>query len=192
MKTFEFCSESNTLKDIPYIPSPNQDDRPGEQAIDLLVIHSISLPPKQYGGPFVEQLFLNQLDPDYHPYFKTIEDLKVSSHLFIRRNGDVTQFVPFHKRAWHAGDSSFEGRDFCNDFSIGIELEGDEETPYTQEQYDSLVSCTVELFKHYPLKLDRIVSHSDISPGRKTDPGPSFDWALYKGLLANHGLQKVG
>jgi AmpD protein len=165
-------------------PSPNCDDRPASAAPELLVIHSISLPPGEFGGPEVEQLFTNQLDWDAHPYFGEIRGLEVSSHLLIRRDGELVQFVPLTKRAWHAGASSFRGRDCCNDYSIGIELEGEDETPYTDEQYRVLADLCRAVLSAYPSLSGReIAAHSDIAPGRKTDPGPAFDWLrLYDGL----------
>jgi len=161
-------------------PSPNCNPRPQGNAIDLLVIHAISLPPGQFGGPFIADFFTNCLDTGCHSYFDTIKDLEVSSHLLIDREGVITQFVPFDQRAWHAGVSCFTGRDNCNDFSIGIELEGCDELPFEQVQYQRLAEVTRVLMKHYPgITSERIVGHSDIAPGRKTDPGPCFDWQVY-------------
>lgn len=157
-------------------PSPNYNQRPISE-ISLLVIHNISLPPKQYGGGFVEDFFCNQLDSNAHPYFKDIAELKVSSHLFIRRDGSVVQFVPFNKRAWHAGQSHYSGRDNCNDFSIGIELEGCDDEAYSDNQYDMLAKVTQSLMLAYPnITADRITGHEHIAPRRKTDPGASFKW----------------
>jgi AmpD protein len=161
-------------------PSPNQDARPPGATLDLIVVHGIGLPPGEFGGPWVEQLFLNTLPPDAHPYFRTIEGLKVSAHVFVRRDGAMLQFVPFHARAWHAGLSAWRARTACNDFSIGIELEGADEVPYEPVQYEMLAGLTAALHRAYPtLAADAIVGHSDIAPGRKTDPGPSFDWAHF-------------
>ena len=164
--------------------SPNQDERPVGCEPELIVVHGISLPPGQFGGPFVEQLFTNRLDWDAHPYFSGIRGLEVSAHVLIRRDGEVLQFVPFNRRAWHAGESTFRGRDCCNDFSIGIELEGDDDTPYTDRQYDTLSVVIVALIAAYPrLHPRRIAGHCDVAPGRKSDPGPAFDWMrLYDGL----------
>lgn len=160
------------------------DDRESEE-IDLLVVHNISLPPKEFGGPYIDQFFGGELNPDEHPFFEEIADIRVSSHLLIRRTGEVVQYVPLHKRAWHAGVSSYQGREKCNDFSIGIELEGADDIPYEEEQYQSLAKLTVLLLKAYPqMSRDRITGHSDIAPGRKTDPGPAFDWGYYRSLLA--------
>ena len=164
--------------------SPNHNDRPGQTPISLLVIHSISLPPGLYGGRYVEDFFLNQLDPDQHPYFSSIHDQQVSAHLFIKRDGQIVQFVPFLKRAWHAGRSSYNGSEDCNDFSIGIELEGTDRTPYESAQYERLAEVTKALISIYPeIQLDRLVGHSDIAPERKKDPGPGFDWYYFRGLL---------
>lgn len=165
-------------------PSPNQDARPSGCEIDLLVIHNISLPPGQFGGPWIEDLFLNRLDPSSHPFFQDIHHLKVSSHLLIRRDGELIQYVPLSQRAWHAGVSSFGGKEHCNDFSIGIELEGTDDQPYTDLQYKILIEVTKEIMEQFPaITTDRIVGHADISPGRKTDPGPSFDWQRYHQML---------
>ncbi|KAB7628215.1 1,6-anhydro-N-acetylmuramyl-L-alanine amidase AmpD [Alkalilimnicola sp. S0819] len=168
-------------------PSPNCDARPEGTLIDMLVIHNISLPPGQFGGPWIDALFTNTLDPGAHPFFSEIFELRVSSHALIRRDGALIQYVPLHKRAWHAGKSCFQGRERCNDFSIGIELEGADETPYTDAQYRRLARLTAALRTVYPaITADRIVGHSDIAPGRKTDPGPAFDWARYLGALEEH------
>lgn len=164
--------------------SPNQDDRPAGMRPELIIIHSISLPPGEFGGPQVEQLFTNCLDWDDHPYFEEIRGLTVSAHLLIRRDGELVQFVPLVRRAWHAGESRFRGRAGCNDFSIGIELEGEDETPYTDAQYTHLLAVTRAIFKSYPdITARHIAGHCDVSPGRKSDPGPAFDWLrLYDGL----------
>jgi len=162
------------------LESPNTDKRPDSADISLLVIHNISLPPEQFGGPYIGQLFTNCLNPADHPYFAEICDLKVSSHLLIDRDGVIIQFVPFSQRAWHAGVSEFDGRSNCNDFSIGIEMEGSDNTAYTDSQYSALAKVTDLLLEHYPLLCkERITGHSDIAPGRKTDPGPAFDWPRY-------------
>jgi AmpD protein len=159
-----------------YLASPNCDERPGG-AVDLLVIHNISLPPDQFGGDGVQRLFTNSLDVDAHPYYRTIADLKVSSHFFIRRDGHIIQFVPCVLRAWHAGASCWQGAQRCNDFSIGIELEGSDFVPFADAQYTSLHELTLALRAAYPIR--GIAGHSDIAPQRKTDPGPYFDWARY-------------
>ncbi len=168
------------LDGVEYIPSPNCDDRP-VGPIELLVIHNISLPPNEFGGDGVQRLFTNTLDASLHPYYETIAGLKVSAHFFVRRNGQITQFVPCTKRAWHAGESLWQGRSCCNDFSLGIELEGSDVIPYTEEQYMALLQLTEALRQAYPIT--GIAGHSDISPVRKTDPGPCFDWAHYLACL---------
>lgn len=173
------------LDGVKRVRSPNHDARPAGVPIDLLVVHGISLPPGRFGGPHIERLFTNRLDPDAHPYFAAIADLEVSSHLLVRRDGAVVQFVPFGARAWHAGASEFAGRTRCNDFSIGIELEGTDETPYTARQYARLAQLARLLMRAYPgITRRRIVGHSDIAPGRKTDPGPSFVWSRLRARLA--------
>jgi len=160
--------------------SPNQDQRPTGCIIDLLVIHNISLPPNRFGGPWIDDLFNNRLDPGIHPYFVDIHKFRVSSHLLIRRDGELLQYVPLCQRAWHAGESCFKGRKACNDFSIGIELEGGDEIPFTEEQYQRLALTTKRIMTLYPaITKERIAGHSDIAPGRKTDPGPAFDWNRY-------------
>lgn len=156
------------------IPSPNQDERPPGETASLLVIHNISLPPGEFGGPGVEQLFTNRLDPSAHPYFAAIHGLRVSAHFFIRRDGELIQFVACAQRAWHAGASSWQGRERCNDFSIGVELEGTDEQPFTDDQYAVLGRLVQSLSVAYPIRA--VVGHSEIAPGRKTDPGPCFDW----------------
>ena len=164
--------------------SPNFSERLNEE-ISLLVIHNISLPPGQFSNNFVDQFFTNKLDPKKDPYFEEIYEMKVSSHLFIDREGLLTQFVPFDKAAWHAGISEFKGRENCNEFSIGIELEGADDLEYPPNQYKTLIEATKALMDHYPeIKLDNIVGHKDIAPVRKTDPGEAFDWDLYKSSLS--------
>jgi N-acetyl-anhydromuramoyl-L-alanine amidase len=157
-----------------YILSPNQDERPQPAEVDMIVIHNISLPPEQYGGHGIMQLFTNQLDPQEHPYYAEIAHLKVSSHFLIRRTGELLQFVSCHQRAWHAGLSQWQGRERCNDFSVGIELEGSDFEAFEDAQYLTLQSLINALRVRYPIR--HLVGHSDISPGRKTDPGPFFDW----------------
>ena len=172
------------LSNTRFCASPNFNQRPAHTRISLLVIHNISLPPEQFGGPYIEQFFCNQLNTSEHPYFETIKGLEVSAHCLIKRDGEIIQFVNFEQRAWHAGRSSFGGELECNDFSVGIELEGTDETPYTQAQYEQLVTVTKALQQAYPaITQDRITGHSDIAPGRKTDPGPAFDWHHYKNKL---------
>jgi len=170
------------------VRSPNQDDRPDGRGPELVVVHGISLPPGEFGGPWIEQLFTNRLDWSAHAYFEGMRGLEVSAHLLIRRDGELVQFVPFHRRAWHAGLSAFRGRARCNDYSIGIELEGTDDTPYSDEQYRVLAAVLLALQEAYPgLDARRIAAHSDIAPGRKSDPGPAFDWfRLYDDLAGQH------
>ena len=172
--------EAGYLSGVQFIPSPNFDDRPSGNKISLLVIHNISMPPNVFTGDGVIQLFTNQLSSDVS-YYKTILNLKVSAHFFIRRNGEIIQFVPCEKRAWHAGESYWKGKTCCNDFSIGVEMEGSDTVPFTDSQYASLVTLTVELSKVYPIA--DITGHSNIAPKRKTDPGPHFEWDKYKEAL---------
>ena len=172
--------ENHLIKNIKYIRSPNFNERSQNSSIKLIVIHAISLPPKEYGGDYVENFFLNKLKISDHEYFKEIKDLKVSSHLYIKRDGEIIQFVPFDKRAWHAGESSFNGEFDCNDFSIGIELEGSDCDNFTDHQYQVLIDVTKQLMNEYPdIKKNSIKGHSDIAPGRKTDPGDKFEWTRY-------------
>jgi AmpD protein len=166
-----------------YLPSPNFDDRPDGAVIELLVVHNISLPPGQFGGPGIIELFTNRLDQNAHPYYRQIADAKVSSHFLIRRDGELIQFVPCSRRAWHAGQSEWRGRTRCNDFSIGVELEGADDQPFADSQYAMLAKLAGALRSGYPIR--DCVGHSDIAtpPGRKTDPGPHFDWARFRALL---------
>lgn len=169
--------KTGLLRDARQVPSPNFDSRPPGVEADLIVVHGISLPPGEFGGPWIDRLFTNALPADVHPYFAEVADLKVSSHLCIRRDGEVTQYVRFGDRAWHAGQSRYQGRDACNDFSIGIELEGFDTLAYDALQYQALAEVVAALCRAYPsLSPQRLVGHSDIAPGRKTDPGPAFDW----------------
>jgi len=165
------------------VDSPNRDERPAGTEITLVVLHSISLPPGEYGGDGIERLFTNCLDPAAHPYFREICGLKVSAHFLVRRDGEVVQFVPVERRAWHAGDSSWRGRSRCNDFSVGIELEGAEDDAFTDLQYQALSNLVRDLRATLPLR--DIAAHSDIAPGRKTDPGARFDWARFLSGLAS-------
>jgi len=157
------------------VPSPNHDARPDGTVIRLIVVHGISLPPGCYGGDAIDALFTNRLDPAAHPYFQAIADLRVSAHFLVRRDGALVQFVRCAERAWHAGASCWDGCERCNDFSIGIELEGVDDEPYEDAQYETLASLIAALRTRYPI--DDVVGHSDIAPGRKTDPGPAFDWS---------------
>jgi AmpD protein len=166
--------------------SPHHDARPAGMLPELIVIHGISLPPDEFGSADIERLFCGNLPAEGHPYFATLTGLRVSAHLLIDRQGRVNQFVPFHRRAWHAGRSSWQGREACNDFSIGIELEGTDDLPYTEWQYPSLIGVIRSLLSAYPtLSPDHLVGHSDIAPGRKTDPGLSFDWARLRRSVAD-------
>ena len=166
-------------------PSPNCDARPDDADIDLLVIHAISLPAGEFGGPWIDELFCNQLDAAAHADFADICELTVSAHALIRRDGEIVQYVPFQQRAWHAGESHFQGRERCNDFSIGIELEGCDDQTFESIQYQRLAQLTDALMQAYPgIKREQITGHSDIAPGRKTDPGPHFDWEQLWQLLA--------
>ena len=177
--------DTGWLREARRVPSPNHDERPDSADITLMVVHGISLPPGEYGGDWIDDLFCNCLDPQAHPYFRELAGLRVSSHLLIRRDGEIVQYVPFGKRAWHAGDSCFDGQTACNDFSIGIELEGQDTEPYTEIQYTQLAAVMQALVAAYPgLSLERVAGHCDIAPGRKTDPGPAFDWQLLQASLA--------
>ncbi len=166
------------------VPSPYFDQRSDVQDISLLVVHNISLPPGEFGGPYIEQFFTGQLDANQHPFFKVIHNMGVSAHCLIRRDGEVVQFVSFLERAWHAGKSSFAGREKCNDYSIGIELEGSDFVAYSAEQYQALATLTQHLMAHYPqITEPRITGHQYIAPLRKTDPGLVFDWRRFRRLL---------
>lgn len=172
--------ETGRLSGVRWSPSPNFGKRPENAHISLLVVHNISLPPGQFGGDYIEQFFLNQLDPSLHPYFATIADLTVSAHALIRREGSVIQFVSLLDRAWHAGRSQFCGQDECNDYSVGIELEGTDDLPYEAAQYETLARITALVMHAWPaVTADRVAGHNDIAPGRKTDPGASFDWRYF-------------
>lgn len=185
----DVMAEHNSQSDQPAMPegwlsgvqrveSPNHDLRPEAAPIDLVVIHAISLPPGEFGGDGVTQLFTNGLNPEAHPYYAEIANLKVSAHFFIRRDGGLIQFVPLTARAWHAGLSNWQGRERCNDFSVGIELEGDDNTPFEDAQYQTLGQLLQDLQANLPIKA--VTSHSHIAPGRKTDPGPCFEWATVR------------
>jgi N-acetyl-anhydromuramoyl-L-alanine amidase len=181
---FAIDTERGLLELARQEPSPNCDDRPPGVGADLIVVHGISLPPGEFGGPWIDRLFTNALPSDGHPYFAEVAGLRVSSHLLIRRSGEVVQYVPFQRRAWHAGVSSWAGRERCNDFSIGIELEGADHSPYESTQYAMLARVIAVLCRSYPqLTPARVVGHSDIAPGRKSDPGPAFDWPRLRSLV---------
>ncbi len=169
--------ETGLIRPARQLASPNRDQRPHGCLPELVVLHGISLPPGEFGGSHIDDLFLNRLDPTAHPFFESIANARVSAHLLIDRGGDLTQFVPFIERAWHAGESQYFGRSACNDFSIGIELEGTDDIAYSDAQYDALGAVLAALVGAFPT-LDplRVVGHKDIAPGRKTDPGEAFDW----------------
>jgi len=169
-------TKTGLLDECIQCPSPNKDVRPQDTAIDLIVVHSISLPPGEYGGDAIECFFQNQLDKNQHPYFEEIHEMQVSAHALIKRSGEIVQFVPFDERAWHAGKSNFQGRECCNDFSIGIELEGTDCDDFEEIQYQQLARLIKALQTTYPDIADHITGHSDIAPGRKKDPGTGFDW----------------
>jgi N-acetyl-anhydromuramoyl-L-alanine amidase len=174
-------TDDGLVKGVRYLLSPNHDERPPDTQIELLVIHNISLPPGEFGGSAIIELFTNRLDPAAHPYYATIADRRVSAHFLIRRDGETIQFVPCGDRAWHAGASEWRGRGRCNDFSIGIELEGSDEMPFEDAQYEALAELILALRARYPVA--DLAGHSDIAPGRKTDPGPHFDWARCRKML---------
>ena len=172
-------------------PSPNHDARPNPADVSLLVIHGISLPPGEFGGPWIDALFDNRLDLAAHPYFGQLAGLAVSAHVLIRRDGAIVQYVPFEARAWHAGPSCFAGRERCNDYSVGVELEGTDDQPYTDAQYDALATVTHAVMEAYPaITAKRIAGHSDIAPGRKTDPGPAFDWVRFRASIGTRPQAK--
>ena len=182
MNSFEI--KQGWVQGVKHAPSPHFDTRPEQQAISLLVIHNISLPPGEFGGPYIEDLFLGRLDCTAHPFFEQLDGLRVSAHCLIRRDGSLVQFVDFNHRAWHAGVSCFDGIERCNDFSIGIELEGTDTQDYSEAQYTCLHALTTSILKAYPeINPERITGHEHIAPGRKTDPGPAFDWEKYKARL---------
>lgn len=186
-------TRSGLLEQARYVASPNYDQRPPDAVPELIIVHGISLPPDEYGGPWIDRLFTNTLPSDRHPYFAAIAHLKVSSHVLVRRDGEMVQYVPFHLRAWHAGASNYCGRERCNDFSIGVELEGSDELPYEPIQYRQLVAVIAALCRAYPsLSPDRIAGHSEVAPGRKTDPGEAFDWKRLRAMLnAEFALRAV-
>ena len=176
--------ETGILDAAFYVPSANCDARPPGVDIELLVLHGISLPPGEFGGPWIDRLFTNDLPAGVHSYFDEVRSLRVSSHLLIRRDGKCVQYVPFHGRAWHAGESEYRGRKRCNDFAVGIELEGCDDVLYERMQYESLAEVVCALRAAYPLlSAQQIVGHCDVAPGRKTDPGPAFDWHRLRDLI---------
>lgn len=190
---FLTIDESGWCSQAQHLPSPNFDVRPPSAAIDLLVIHNISLPPGEFGGPYIADLFTNCLNCDIHPYFDQLRTLRVSAHFLIRRDGSLVQFVSANDRAWHAGVSLFDGRERCNDFSIGVELEGSDFVPFDSRQYPTLAGLTAALQQRYPLQA--VSGHEHIAPGRKTDPGPCFDWNRYLAFVRENerenGCQRI-
>jgi AmpD protein len=177
--------DNGLMRGARQVASPNYDSRPPGVEADLIVVHGISLPPGEFGGPWIDRLFTNTLPPEVHPYFAEVGPLRVSSHVVIERDGAVTQYVRFTERAWHAGKSNYQGREACNDFSVGVELEGTDTLPYEAAQYAALAEVVAALCAAYPrLSPHRLVGHSDIAPGRKTDPGPAFDWPRARRLIA--------
>lgn len=190
---FTFDPKNGVILEARQVASPNYDERPPECLPDLIVVHGISLPPGDYGGPWIDKLFTNSLPRDAHPYFSEIADLKVSSHFLVRRDGELVQYVPVNRRAWHAGNSCYDGRDCCNDFSIGIELEGVDTEPYEQAQYECLAKLIATLRSEIEsLSAADIVGHSDIAPGRKTDPGQAFQWYELNQLLGGYSARIGG
>ena len=186
MNTLVIDITDGWLQQVRRVPSPNADCRPAGTELELIVIHGISLPPGEFGGPAIDELFCNCLDPAAHPYYRDVATLRVSSHVLISRDGSLTQYVPFHRRAWHAGESSFAGRDACNDFSVGIELEGCDDVPYTEDQYETLADLVRGLRQAYPSLCEApVVGHEHIAPGRKTDPGPAFNWHRLTAMIGN-------
>jgi len=184
-KSLQVDAATGLLAGVRQVLSPHCDERPSDAAVDLIVIHGISLPPGEFGGPWIDRLFTGCLPPDAHPYFRGIVASRVSAHALVLRTGEIVQYVPFARRAWHAGPSQYRGRSSCNDFSVGIELEGTDDQPYADVQYERLAALIEALLAAYPaLNRDRIAGHSEIAPGRKTDPGPAFDWARLRGVLS--------
>ena len=178
-------TDEGLVEGVRYVASPNCDERPAGCPVELIVVHAISLPPGEFGGDGIIDLFTNRLDPSAHPYYAAVAGLQVSAHFLIRRDGDLIQFVPSGRRAWHAGESSWRGRTRCNDFSIGIELEGTDDAPFEDAQYGALAALTRAIDSRYPIA--DIAGHSDIAPGRKTDPGPYFDWERFRALAKAGG-----
>ncbi len=177
-------ASTGLLARVRQVLTPHYDERPAGTAPELIVVHGISLPPGEFGGPWIDRLFTGTLPAEAHPYFREICGRRVSAHALIRRDGEIVQYVPFEARAWHAGKSEYRGRSGCNDFSIGIELEGTDDTPYAEAQYGALAALTAALLATYgSLSAEAIVGHSDVAPGRKTDPGPLFDWAHFHALV---------
>jgi N-acetyl-anhydromuramoyl-L-alanine amidase len=186
--TLKIEPATGLIAGVTQVLSPHFDARPTGVLPELIVVHGISLPPGEFGGPWIDRLFTGNLPADAHPTFPDLTRMRVSAHALIRRDGKIVQYVPFGQRAWHAGQSHYRGRPACNDFSIGIELEGADNTPYTDPQYEQLGALVEALLDTYPtLSSEHIVGHSDVAPGRKTDPGPSFDWERWRSILRSHG-----
>jgi AmpD protein len=178
-------SATGLLTGVRQVLSPHSDARPAGTVAELLVVHGISLPPGEFGGPWIDRLFTGTLPPEAHPYFRELAAARLSAHALVRRDGAIVQYVPFGERAWHAGASQYRGRSSCNDFSVGVELEGTDDTPYTEAQYQQLAALAAALLAAYAsLSAEHIVGHSDIAPGRKTDPGAAFDWPRFRALLS--------
>ena len=184
-KPLTIDTATGLITGVRQVLSPNFDSRPTNIVPELLVVHGISLPPGEFGGPWIDRMFAGTLPADAHPFFRDLAAARLSAHALIRRDGQIVQYVPFGERAWHAGVSSYRGRSACNDFSIGVELEGSEQTPYTDAQYEQLLALTAALLAAYPsLSADRIVGHGDIAPDRKSDPWATFDWTRFRRVLA--------
>jgi AmpD protein len=178
-------SATGLLTGVRQVLSPHYDARPAGTVAELLVVHGISLPPGEFGGPWIDRLFTGTLPPEAHPFFRELAGARLSAHALVRRDGAIVQYVPFGERAWHAGASQYRGRSTCNDFSVGVELEGTDDTPYTEAQYQQLAALAAALLAAYvSLSAEHIVGHSDIAPGRKTDPGAAFDWPRFRALLS--------
>ena len=184
MTPLKIDSATGLLRGARQVLSPHCDARPAGAVAELLVVHGISLPPGEFGGPWIDRLFTGTLPPEAHPYFRELAAARLSAHALVRRDGAIVQYVPFGERAWHAGASQYRGRSSCNDFSVGVELEGTDDTPYTEAQYQQLAALAAALLAAYAsLSAEHIVGHSDIAPGRKTDPGATFDWPRFRALL---------
>lgn len=185
----QFFIRNGQMENVKHIASPNFNQRPAETEIRLVVIHNISLPPSQFGGGYIQKFFQNQLNHDLHPYFKTIQGMEVSAHVLILRTGEVIQFVNFDDRAWHAGRSSYLGQNECNDYSIGIELEGSDDLPFEDIQYEMLADVVLAIEQAYPKTKQHLAGHSDIAPGRKTDPGMYFNWQNLRQLIVQRRVE---
>ena len=186
-------SATGLLTGVRQVLSPHCDARPAGTVAELLVVHGISLPPGEFGGPWIDRLFTGTLPPEAHPYFRELAATRLSAHALVRRDGAIVQYVPFGERAWHAGASQYRGRSSCNDFSVGVELEGTDDTPYTEAQYQQLAALAAALLAAYAsLSAEHIVGHSDIAPGRKTDPGAAFDWPRFRALLSERLAAEAG